>query len=81
MTTAGNAVLFPPSQINRGAYHWALIPGYNSRSPELVMSIYDTPVAVTADQELRVWFTEDLDNIVTGDNYGRVCADVYGYFM
>ena len=43
VTTAGNTVLFPPDHINRGPYRWALIPGYTSRTPELIMSIYDTP--------------------------------------
>ena len=80
LTTATNTILFPPSEIGRSD-KWTLIPGYGSRSPELVMSIYDTHVAVTTNQELRVWYTQDLRNFNEGDNEGRVCADVYGYFM
>ena len=80
LTTESDAILFPPSQIVRSD-KWTLVPGYNSRSPEIVMSIYDTPVAVTKDQELRVWYTEDLMNGHEHDNGGRVCADVFGYFM
>ena len=45
------------------------------------MSIYDTPVSVSAGQELRLWYTEDLRNGPEHDNAGRVCADVFGYFM
>lgn len=81
VTTAANTVLLPPKEINRGSFHWALIPGYSSRSPEFVMSIYDSPIVVTAGQELRLWYSEDLYDDATGDNYGRVCADVYGHFM
>ena len=81
ITTAGNTVLFPPKEINRGTYHWALIPGYNSRTPELVMSIYDNPVEVTTGQQLRVWYSEDLYQDSYTNNHGRVCADVFGYFM
>ena len=53
LTTESDAILFPPSQIGRSD-KWILVPGYNSRSPEIIMSIYDTPVAVTKGQELRV---------------------------
>lgn len=81
MTTAENKILFPPKEINRGAHNMALIPGYNSRSPEIVMSVFATPIDVSVGQELRLWYTEDLENNTTGDNHGRVCADVYGYFM
>lgn len=80
LTTGSDAILFPPSQIGRSD-KWTLVPGYNSRSPEIVMSIYDTPVAVTKDQELRLWYTEDLTNGYEINNGGRVCADVFGYFM
>ena len=45
------------------------------------MSIYDTPVTVSAGQELRLWYTEDLTNTHEDDDAGRVCADVFGYFM
>ena len=79
LTTASNTILFPPSQIVRND-NWSLIPGYSSRSPELVMSIYDTPVTVSAGQEWRLWYTEDLTNTHEDDDAGRVCA-VFGYFM
>ena len=80
LTTASDTILFPPSEIGRSDDR-TLIPGYSSRSPELVMSIYDTPVSVSAGQELRLWYTEDLKNGFEGDNGGKVCADVFGYFM
>ena len=53
LTTASNTILFPPSQIVRSD-KWSLIPRYSSRSTELVMLIYDTPVTVPAGQELRL---------------------------
>lgn len=81
VTTASNSVLFPPYAINKGSFKWALVPGYSSRTPDLVMSIYDTPVEVTTGQELRLWYTEDLYNTWEADNGGKVCADVYGYYM
>ena len=46
-----NKILFPPSQLGKGDLGWVLVPGYNSYSPELVVSIYDAPVSVTAGQK------------------------------
>jgi len=80
LTIASDPILFPPSQIVRSDKR-SLISGYSSRLSELVMSIYDTPVTVSAGQELRLWYTEDLTNTDEGGNAGRVCADVFGYFM
>ena len=72
---------FPPSRINKGPSHRALIPRYTLRTPELVMSIFDHLIPVTAGQKLRVWYNEDLENDHETDYNGRVRADVYGNFM
>ena len=45
------------------------------------MSIFDHLIPVTAGQELRVWYNEDLENENETDYNGRVRADVYVYFM
>ena len=45
------------------------------------MSIYDTPVSISAGQNLRLWYIEDLEDTWEGDNHGRVCADIYGEFV
>ena len=52
----------PPSKLGKGSFDWVLVPGYNSYSPELVMSIYDRPVSISAGQNLRLWYIEDLDD-------------------
>ena len=82
VTYANNTVILPPEKLNRGSYKMALQPGYSSRDPEFVMSVfYDQKVLVTVGEEFRVWYSEDLFDIVEDDNSGKVCADVYGYFM
>ena len=45
------------------------------------MLIYASPVTVTAGQELRLCNTQDLISGPESDNGGRVCANIYGYFM
>ena len=81
ITTSGNHVLLPPRQfiVNDGA-KWSQVPGYNSLSPELVLSFF-SPSRVNRHQELRVWYGEDLMNTSEGDNGGTACVDVYAIFV
>ena len=81
ITTSGNHVLLPPRQfiVNDGA-KWSQVPGYNSLSPELVLSFF-SPSRVNHHQELRVWYGEDLMNTSEGDNGGTACVDVYAIFV
>ena len=81
LTDERNKILFPPKKLGKGAHGWVLVPGYNSYSPELVMSIYDAPVSVTTGQKLRLWYIEDLEKSSDYNNRGKVCADIYGEFM
>ena len=60
---------------------WYRVPGYKSLSPELVLPFFSSPKLVHSNQELRVWYGEDLANVSDGDNGGRVCADVYALFV
>ena len=78
ITTSGGSVLLPSSQfITHKTAKWSLIPGYNSLSPELVLSAFSNPPSVTRGQELRLWYGEDLANTCESDNGGTSCCDVY----
>jgi len=84
ITTSANQILLPSSQFmthGYGSIKWALVPGYNSFSPELVMSAFSNPLSVTKGQELRLWYGEDLVNISEDDNAGKACCDVYARFI
>ncbi|CAH3042873.1 unnamed protein product, partial [Porites lobata] len=70
ITTLGGSVLLPSSHFITGANKWSLIPGYNSLSPELVLSAFSNPPSVTRGQELRLWYGEDLANSSESDNGG-----------
>ena len=78
ITTSGGSVLLPSSQfITDKTHKWSLIPGYNSLSPELVLSAFSSPPSVTRGQELRLWYGEDLANSSESSNGGTSCCDVY----
>ena len=78
ITNSDNHILLPPNQLitidNAG---WSKIPGYNSLSPELVLSVFSHPHSVNSRQELRLWYGQDLMNYSEENNGGRVCCDVY----
>ena len=78
ITTSGGSVLLLSSQfITDKTNKWSLIPGYNSLSPELVLSAFSNPPSVTRGQELRLWYGEDLANNSESDNGGTSCCDIY----
>ena len=51
--------------------------GYNSSSPELVLSACSNPQSVTAGQKLRLTYGQKLQRITRG----RSCGDVYVRLM
>ncbi|XP_078367052.1 uncharacterized protein LOC144651057 [Oculina patagonica] len=84
ITTGANTVLLPPKELSIQSGQetgWSFVAGYNSQSPELVLTrFFDDPITVSADQELRLWYTQDLFNGPEFDNGGKVCCDVYVQF-
>lgn len=77
ITSSTNSVLLPPNQFfTHGTLNWSRIPGYNSLSPELVLSAFSSPLAVTSGQVLRLWYGEVLANNY-GDNSGTSCCEVF----
>ena len=80
ITDDRNNILMPPTQFEKihGHVKWYKVPGYNSQSPEIVLSRFgETPVTVARGQRLRLWYGEDLANLSEGDNGGKVCCKVY----
>ena len=63
ITTTANRILLPPKQfLTIPSLEWYKIPGYNSVSPELILSVLSTPNWISSDQELLLWYGEDLVN-------------------
>ncbi|XP_044180689.1 uncharacterized protein LOC122961902 [Acropora millepora] len=78
ITDDHNRILMPPTQFEKiiGSTKWYKIPGYNSQSPEIVLSRF-SPTSVYRGKRLRLWYHEDLINSTEGDNGGKVCCKVY----
>ena len=84
ITTSANRVLLPSSQFMKGGagkYKWSKILGYNSFSPEIVLSVFSNPPSVSKGQELRLWYAEDWSNYTEYDNDWTSRCDVFARFI
>lgn len=75
--------IFPTSDIpirpDFGSQHYRL-PGRTNMDPELILPDFNPPLAVTAGQELQMWFGQDLLDWGESDNTGTSCCDVFAYY-
>ena len=77
LTDQNNKILAPEaSTVNKGG--WYKLAGYSSSSAVLVFCAKKKPQCVFANNELRLWYGEDLRGHTESDNGGKTCADVYG---
>lgn len=82
ISTSSNRVILPPEQFfTLGMGMWSEIPGYNSFSPEIILSFISGSHPVHAGKHLRLWYGEDYLNWTEEDNDGRVCCDVYAHYV
>lgn len=82
MTRSNNQIILPANQfIRNAAGKWYKVPGYDSFSPEIILSVFSNPPYLPAGTQLRVWYGEDLVNYTEADNDGRVCTDVYVLYV
>ncbi|XP_022778908.1 uncharacterized protein LOC111320519 [Stylophora pistillata] len=61
--------------------HFYTLEGANHTSPELVFPDPSSPVSVSRDQELQIWYGQDWKGCGEKDNSGEVCVDVYAWYL
>ena len=77
LTDENNNILAPDAS-KVASTGWYNLPGYSSSSEQLLFEKSGKPHAIFANDELRLWYGEDLRGRTEGDNAGNTCADVYG---
>ena len=78
ITDSNNEVVFPANIDNPRGFK---VPGFDARSSQiLVYTNHAYPNFFMKDQELRIWYTEDLNDYTTSDNSGTHCVKVYAKF-
>lgn len=81
ITTTSNTMILPPNQFITGEEtKWSKVPGYNSLSPELVLSVLKDPHLLSSGQKLLLKYGEDMVGLSEEDNGGNVCCDVYALY-
>ena len=80
LTDQNNKILAPEaSTVSKGG--WYNLAGYSPSSAVLVFCAKKKAHGVFANNELRLWYGEDLRGPASeSDNGGKTCADVYGLF-
>lgn len=80
ITDNNNEVVFPANiNISKGIKY--KIPGVNAKTSKvLVFTNLAYPSFFKTDQELRIWYTEDLFDDDTEDNSGMHCVKAYAKF-
>ena len=80
ITDDNNEVVFPANiNISKGIKY--KIPGVNAKTSKvLVFTNLAYPSFFKTDQELRIWYTEDLFDDDTEDNSGMHCVKAYAKF-
>ena len=76
LTDASNTILLPIHQTTP-----YIIPGYDAKSTEIVFIGFPTPLHLSSDKELRLWYWEDLEDRSENDNSGTSCTDVFAKYF
>lgn len=77
VTDDHNTVVFPENYHDQVRYK---LPGFTASSPKLLFT-FSIPLEVTAGQEYRVWYSEDLISTDEDDNYtGATCMRVIAFY-
>ncbi|XP_022780157.1 uncharacterized protein LOC111321515 [Stylophora pistillata] len=79
ITDADKKLVFPPAK-DLKSYTYSL-PGYHLYSTELVFRHLIDPLSVSSNQEMQIWYGQDWKDTSEGNNSGKVCADVYAWYV
>ena len=61
--------------------HFYSLPGYHHNSTELVFRTLVNPLSVSNNQEMQIWYGQDMVDRYEDDNSGKTCVDVYAFYV
>ena len=61
--------------------HFYSLPGYNHTSTELVFRTLVNPLSVSNNQEMQIWYGQDMVDSREEGNRGKTCVDVYAFYV
>jgi len=61
--------------------HSYSLEGTGHKSRELVFRNLSSPLSLSRNQELQIWYGQDWLGCFEGDNIGNVCVDIYAWYI
>jgi len=61
--------------------HFYSLEGTGHKSLELVFRDLPSPLSLSRNQELQIWYGQDLADFSEANNSGETCVDVYAWYI
>ena len=85
ITNVNKEALQPPTEDLHGHQnvmkHFYRLEGTGHKSPELVFRNLSSPLSLSRNQELQIWYGQDLADFSEVNNSGETCVDVYAWYI
>ena len=89
ITNANRKAILPPDLKAMGSpandceqkKHIYSLEGTGHKSPELLFRSLSTPLSLSRNQELQIWYGQDFIDCSEDGNSGTTCVDVYAWYI
>ena len=86
ITNANKDALLPPTgdletNPDNGKKYFYSLKGTGHKSAELVFRSLSSPLSLSRNQELQIWYGQDLADFSEANNSGETCVDVYAWYI
>ena len=86
ITNTNRDALLPPTEDLETFHgsvkkHFYSLEGTGHKSPELVFRSLSSPLSLSRNQELQIWYGQDWVDFSEGNNSGQVCVDVFAWYI
>ena len=85
ITNANREALLPSSENMKTQCNdkkeFYILDGVNQRSPELILGNLSRPLNLLKDQQLQIWYGQDLIDCSEGNNNGNSCVDIFAWYV
>jgi len=89
ITDANGGALLPPIQHMKALHghgectkkHFYTLEGTGHKLPELVFRNLSSPLSLTRNQEVQIWYGQDWSGCSESNNSGTTCVDVYAWYL
>jgi len=86
ITNTNKDALLPPTEDletnpGNGKKHFYSLKGTGHKSAELVFRSLSSPLSLSRNQELQIWYGQDWVDVSEGNNSGETCVDVFAWYL